>query len=573
MLSMNQTIAHIFSEMADLLELRKENPFRIRAYRRGAHAIETLPDDAVALDEKQLLAIPGIGKGLADHVLEFKRTGKVAEHEKLREKVPAGLLAMMNYPGLGAKRANVLYKKLKIDSLAKLKEAAKAGKIRGVDGFGEKMEANIIANMPFNEDANKRTLVTWARTSAQSIVKHLEKEPYIHNVTLAGSARRWKETVGDLDILCTSNQPEKAIDHFLKLSGVSRTLAKGDTKASVILQSGMQCDFRVVEKDQFGAALLYFTGSKEHNVRLRELAQKKGLTLNEYGLYKESDKAKKKPVASKTEEDIYKALGLQYIPPELREDRGEIEAAQKNKLPKLVTEDDIQGDFHNHTNLTDGAHTIEKMVEAARVRGWNWYYCADHSPSLTITNGLNVDRLHKKMAEIKELNKKSDMRIYCSSEVDILADGRMDYADEILDELDCVVASVHSRFKQPKEEMTARILRAIENPHVDILGHISGRLLNRRGSYEIDFDAILKKAAETQTAIEINGQPERAELSDVHVKKAIEMRIPLAVTTDAHSTNELGHMTLAVAIARRGWAEKKNILNTMSDADMKAWLS
>jgi DNA polymerase (family 10) len=402
----------------------------------------------------------------------------------------------------------------------------------------------------------------------------IEKAPYIKNTTMAGSARRWRETVGDLDFLCTSDQPEKAIAHFLSLPDKMKVLAEGDTKASLVLKNGMQCDFRVVPKESFGAALLYFTGSKEHNVRLRELAQAKGLTLNEYGLYKVSDKEKKKPVASKTEDDIYHALGLPFIPPELREDRGEIEAGLKKKLPTLVSEEDVRGDFHNHTNETDGAHTLEQMVEAARSRGWAWFFSADHSPSLTITNGLNVPRLRKKIERIRALNSRSkDIKIYSGSEVDILADGKMDYTDDVLEELDCVVASVHSRFNQDEDVMTARIVKALENPHVDILGHWSGRLINRRKSYAMNHETILQKARETQTAIEINGQPDRQELSDVYVKRAVELGIPLAVTTDAHATKELDHMTLAVHIARRGWAEPKNIINTMSASDIKAWFN
>lgn len=571
---MNQTIAHIFSEMADLLELSKENPFRIRAYRRGARAIETLPEEAVQLDEKKLLEIPGIGKGLADHILEFKKTGHIADHAKLRKKFPDGLLQIMNYPGLGAKRAGVLYKELRIDSLAKLQSAAKSGKIRMLEGFGEKMEANILSNMSMAEEAGKRTLVTVARRLGENIIAHLQKAAYIKNVEIAGSARRWRETVGDLDFLCTSDQPVKAIRHFLSYPDKMRVLAEGETKASMVLSNNIQCDFRVVPKEAFGAALLYFTGSKEHNVKLREIAQAKKLTLNEYGLYKVSDKEKKKPVASKTEEDIYKALGLPWIPPELREDRGEIEAGFKNKLPKLITQEDVQGDFHNHTIETDGAHTLEQMVNAARERGWAWFFSADHSPSLTITNGLNVTRLRKKMEKIRALNERSkDIRVYSSSEVDILADGKMDYSDDILEELDCVVASVHSRFNQEEDVMTERIVRAIESPHVDILGHISGRLINRRKSYAINYETILQKARATQTAIEINGQPDRAELSDVYVKRAIELGIPLALNTDAHSTQELDHMQLAVQIARRGWAEAKNIINTMSASNIKAWFN
>jgi DNA polymerase (family X) len=351
-------------------------------------------------------------------------------------------------------------------------------------------------------------------------------------------------------------------------------LAEGETKASVILENGFQCDFRVVPKDSLGAALIYFTGSKEHNVRLRELALSKKLTLNEYGLFKLSDTQQKKPVAGKTEQEVYNHLGLQWISPELREDRGEINLALTNKLPHLITEQDVLGDFHNHTTLSDGKNTLDEMVEAARARKWGWFFSADHSPSLTIASGLDVNRLRAKMAHVKLLNKKwKDFRVFCSSEVDILADGRLDYPDAVLAELDCVVASVHSRFKQTEEEMTERICRAIQNPHVDILGHLSGRKILKRESYALNVEAVLDVARKTGTALEINGQPERQELRDIYVKRAIELGISLALNTDAHSIHQLDHMRLAVHIARRGGAEPKHIINTMDEKSISRWLN
>lgn len=570
---LNQSIAQIFNEMADLLEISNANPFRIRAYRRGAHTVETLSEDIGALTREEWLKIPGIGKGLAEHIQEFKNTGKVLEHEKLKTKIPDGVLNLLKFPGLGAKRAQILFSKLKIDSLEKLSEAAKAGRIEKLEGFGEKIQANILTNMDFTQESSKRILITHAFRMADEVIRHLSKAPFIQNIHLTGSARRWKETVGDLDILCTSKRPKETIAEFLRMPGLRRTLAEGSTKASVILAGGTQCDFRVVDEKSLGAALMYFTGSKEHNVRLRELAQSKNLTLNEYGLFKESDKKKEKPVASRTEEEVYKHLGLPWIPPELREDRGEIEAGLKNKLPNLITEENVLGDYHNHTNMSDGAHTLEQMVEAAQKKKWRWFFSADHSPSLTVANGLSVERLRNKIKQVRALNEKNkNFRVFCSSEVDILAEGDMDYPDEVLKELDCVVASVHSRFNQPEDIMTDRICKAIENPHVDILGHISGRLINRRKSYGLNYDRILETARKTQTAVEINGQPDRQELSDVHVKRAVEMGVPLALNTDAHGTNELENMTLAVHIARRGWAEPKHVLNTRSAKEMLDWL-
>jgi DNA polymerase (family 10) len=340
------------------------------------------------------------------------------------------------------------------------------------------------------------------------------------------------------------------------------------------LPSGFQCDFRVVEEKSFGAALLYFTGSKEHNVRLREIAQTKGLTLNEYGLFRQSDKKQTKPIAGKTEEDVYAALGLPWVPPELREDRGEVQAAQKKKLPKLIELKDVRGDFHNHTDESDGDNTLEEMAEAAKGRGWSWFFSADHSPSLTIANGLKPDRLRRKQTAVKALNKKwPRFRVFTSSEVDILSDGKMDYSDDVLASLDCVIASVHSRFKQSEGEMTERIIRALRNPHVDILGHLTGRRINQRESYAVNVDRVLEVALETETAIEINGQPERSELRDIHVKRAIDLGVMLALNTDAHSVQQLDYMEYAVHIARRGWAEPKHLLNCRDEKSVRDWFN
>lgn len=570
----NSPLAELLNEMADLLELKNENVFRIRAFRRAAEVIENYPVDFGAMKREEHLAVDGIGKGIADIVEQYCAKGKVDEHVKLKSAFPEGFLSMLKLQGLGPKRAVFLYENLKIDSLPKLAAAAKAGKLQELKGFGPKLEQNLLKSLSFLEQSpTKRQLLFHARRHAKSLKDLLKSSPAIKNLEIAGSLRRWKETVGDFDFICTSAKPEHAIDAFLKFSKPVRVLASGKTKASVVLSSGTQADFRVVEEESFGAALLYFTGSKEHNVRLRELAQDHGWTLNEYGLFRQSDKKQTKPLAGRTEEEVYRKLGLDWIAPELREDRGEITAAREKKLPKLVEEKDINGDFHNHTTESDGRNSLEEMVEAAQKQGWSWYYCGDHSPSTTIANGLNVDRLRKKQEKVKKLAAElKGFSLFCSSEVDILADGRMDYPDDVLASLDCVVASVHSRFNQPEKEMTDRICRALENRHVDILGHLSGRLINRRDGYAIDLDRIFETARKTQTAIEINGQPERAELRDGHVKRAIEMGIPLVVDTDAHSTGDLEFMKQAIHIARRGWAEPKNILNCLSAKEIQSWL-
>jgi len=374
---------------------------------------------------------------------------------------------------------------------------------------------------------------------------------------------------GDIDILCVARQKTNVISRFTHLPNVTRILAAGETKASVQLISGIQCDLRVIPPESFGAALLYFTGSKEHNVALRELALKKGLTLNEYGIFNKSSRSRQKPLAGKTEEEMYRRLGLDYIPPELRENRGEIDAARKHKLPHLVKEKDICGDFHNHTDMSDGKDSLEEMVEAAYAKGWEWVAIADHSPSLKIANGLSIDRLRSKMKKIKELNKRyKNFYVYIASEVDILSDGRMDYPDNVLKEIDFVVGSIHSGFRQTEEKITERILKAMGNPYVDCIGHLTGRLLNRRPAYAINTEQILAGARRTGTILEINGQPDRQDLTDLTANAARQKNITFATNTDAHSKSQFDYMKIAVTIARRAWLEKKDILNCMSHKDL-----
>lgn len=571
---LNAPLSKLLEDMADLLELSGDNPFRIRAFRRAAETIAVHAVDVGALDRESRLAVPGIGKGIADLIDEFQKTGRSAEFDKLKKKFPLGVLDVMRCGGVGPKRAATLYRELGVDSVAKLSAAARRGAIQGLDGFGQKLQENIVKGLAAAEPGGaRRMLITEARAAAADVAAYLRRSAQIDNLVLAGSARRWRETVGDLDFLCTSVRPERAIAHFCEFPGATRVLASGKTKSSILLANGLQIDFRVVEPASHGAALLYFTGSKAHNVRLRELAIKKGYSLNEYGLFKIGDEQKKRPLAGRTEEEVYRKLGLPFIAPELREDRGEIDAALNGRLPKLVEEADVLGDFHNHTLLSDGAHSLEDMAAAARERGWKYFFSADHSPSLKIASGLPADVLRRKIADVRRLDKASKgMRVFVSSEVDILADGRLDYPPAVLKSLDCVVASVHSRFKQSPEEMTERLCRAVRHPDVHILGHISGRKLNHRESYGLDYETVFEEARRHGTAIEINGQPERQELADHHIKRAIELGVPLALTTDAHSTRELDHMTLAVHIARRGWAEAKHLLNALPAGEVIRWL-
>jgi DNA polymerase (family X) len=492
----NSAFAALLSEMATLLELKQDNVFRIRAYQRAAHVIAGLASDVAAMPRQELLQISGIGQGIAGLAEEFAKTGRVKEHEALRKKFPAGLLALLQVPCLGPKRARLLFDKLKIDSPAKLKIAATAGRLRDLEGFGAKTEENILKGLSY-ADSGKRMLYWEARILADSLLEQLRGAQGVIDVQPAGSLRRGKETVGDLDLLCSSHRPKEVIARFTKLPAVVRVLAAGHTKASVILNSGTQCDLRVVEPSSYGAALQYFTGSKEHNVALRERALRMGYTINEYGLYRLSDRSQAKPLAGRTEEEIYRKLGLQYIPPELRENRGEIQAAEKKKLPRLIEEKDIKGCFHNHTTESDGSDDLEDMVAAAAKRGWEWYAVADHSPSLKIASGLEPERLRRKMEKVRAMNKKGGLRVLCSSEVDILVDGRMDYEDELLKKLDVVVGSIHSGFKQTEEQLTGRLLKAMENPHVDCIGHLTGRLLGKRDAYALNLDKVIDGAART----------------------------------------------------------------------------
>lgn len=568
----NASIAKFLNDMADLLELSGDNPFRIRAFRRAADTVAFNSEEMSALTREQRMELPNVGKGVADVIDELEKTGTAVEFRKLTKKFPATILEVMHCGGLGPKRAATLYRELGVDSIAKLEAAVKKGVLRSLAGFGEKLEANIAKNLTLVRGGPQRLLVTRARAIAADMATYLSQARAIRQLQLAGSARRWKETVGDLDFLCTSPRPTEAIRHFCGFPGIEKILAQGETKASVLLASGLQVDFRVVAPESYGAALVYFTGSKAHNVRLRELALKKGLSLNEYGFTRVGAEKKMKPVAGRTEEEVYAKLGMAWIPPELREDHGEIDAALKKTLPTLVEESDVLGDFHNHTVLSDGVHTLEQMVNAARQRGWKYFFSGDHSPSLTIAHGLPPAVLKKKIAAIRKLDGQGGIRVFASSEVDILADGKLDYPDDVLDSLDCVVASVHSRFKQAPEEMTERLCRAIRHPRTHIVGHLSGRKLGVRDSYGLDYEAVLAEAKKTQTALEINGQPERQELADVYVRRAIELGVPLALNTDAHSTQELEHMTLAVHIARRGWAEPRHLLNCRPAEEVLRWL-
>ncbi len=558
----NSEIAQVFKKIADILEINNENPFRIRAYRRAAQNVENLTEDLSVLVAQERLNVPGVGQDLAGKIKEMVNTGSLEYFEKIKKTIPAGLFEMMDIPGLGPKTVRSLYDKLKIDSIRKLERAARNHKIRGLFGFKEKTEENILRGIELIKQGRARMFLFTAMNIAEKIVGSLKKLKVVKNIAVAGSLRRREETVGDIDILVTSTHPEKVIAVFTSLADVEETLAKGPTKASIYTKGRVQVDLRVVSPDSFGAALCYFTGSKAHNIRIRDLAKKSGLKINEYGVFNERTDKK---IAGKTEKDIYKALKLPFIAPEIRQDTGEIEAAKIHNLPRLVRPEDIKADLHVHSNWSDGAHPIEGIAKAAQAQGHRYMVISDHSQSLGIARGLTPLRLKKQIAEIKTLNKKfKNFRILCGAEVDIKSDGRLDFDNEMLKKLDVVLAAIHSGFKQSKEQLTQRLIKAMQNKYVNIIVHPFGRLISERAAYELDFEEILKVAKKTNTALEINCYFKRLDLDFKYVRRAKETGVLLAIGTDSHILEQLKMIELGVSVARRGWLQKKDLLNSLS---------
>lgn len=557
----NQEIADIFNEIADLLEIKGENPFRIRAYRRAGQNLEGLTKDVAALSREELLEIPGIGHDLAEKIEEYIKTEKVKSLEDIKKKVPEGLAALLSVPGLGPKTAKLLYEKLKIKNVDELEKLAREHKLSGLPGIKEKTEENILRGIEMLKRGKERQPLGRVLPVAYEIIEHLGKATHVEKINIAGSLRRMKDTVKDIDILATSKNPHAVMKAFVHLPQVKEILMEGPTKSSIVMREGLQVDLRVVEDESYGAALAYFTGSKEHNIRLREMAVKKGLKINEYGIFREKDNKK---LGGKDEEDIYRILGLQYVFPELREDRGEIEVALKNLLPKLIELKDIKGDLHVHTRQSDGSHTLEELIDAARERGYEYIAITDHSKGLGIARGLSEERLLEEKREVDALNKKlRGFKLLMGIEVDIKSDGRMDFDDDILSKMDIVVASIHSGFRQPEEQLTRRIVSAMKNPYVSIIAHPTGRLIGERDAYEIDMEQVLNMASETGTALEINAYPLRLDLSDVYVKQAKELGVKFAISTDTHVITQFDFMHYGVSIARRGWLEKKDVLNAL----------
>jgi DNA polymerase (family 10) len=559
----NQEFAKIFFEMTDLLELGEENPFRVRAYQKAAQNIESLTENIESIYKKGGLSalenIPGIGRGIAEHIEELIKTGKLKPHEQLLKKFPKSLVDLMSIPGIGPKTVILLRKKLKIDSIKKLEEAAKNGRLEKVPGIRAKKIQNILSGIELKKRNIGRFSIGTALPYAEAIVASLKKLKEVDSIVPCGSLRRAKETIGDIDILVTSKKPEKVMDAFVKLPQAEKILVKGGTKTSVILKNGMQADIRVVDPESFGAAVYYFTGSKQHNIQIREMAAKKGLKINEYGIYRGN-----KRIGGSQENDVFKVLGLSYIPPEIREAEGEIEAAKKGEIPALVELKDIKGDLHLHTKATDGSNTIEEMAETGKKMGYEYIAITDHTKSTRVAGGLTEKEALAHLKKIDLANKKmSGIKIIRGMEVDILPDGTMDYSDRVLKEIDIVFASVHSNFKMSRHEMTKRIITAMKNKYVTVLSHPTGRLIGEREPYEVDLEQVLKAAKDTGTFIELNAYPARLDLDDIHCRKAKEMGIMIAITTDSHSISQFDNIRYGVLTARRGWLEKKDILNAL----------
>ncbi|MEJ6949745.1 DNA polymerase/3'-5' exonuclease PolX [Natronospora cellulosivora (SeqCode)] len=557
-------MSDIFNKMADFLEIKGANVFRVRAYRNAAININNLSknlNDMLAEGE-ELQDIKGIGKDLASKIKEIIETGSLKELEDLQNEFPSSLMEILKLPGLGPKRVKILYQDLKITSIDELENAAKKEKIRKLSGFGEKTEEKILKAIKEAKENNfgERFLLSTAKEIIEKIIAYLEEDNAVEKITVAGSYRRYKETIGDLDILVISKENRRVIKRFIEYSDVKEVLSRGETKSSIILYSGMQVDLRVLDQESFGAALLYFTGSKEHNVALRRIAQEKGLKINEYGVYK-----KKEKLAGETEESVYSQLDMPFIIPELRQNKGEIEAAQEGKLPEVLQLNDIKSDLHMHTDASDGRNTLREMLESARELGYEYIAISDHSKRVSVANGLDEERLERQIEKIdKIIEEYNDIRILKAIEVDILKDGSLDLPDRILEKLDIRVCSTHFHRNLSRKEQTVRILRAMENPYFNILAHPSGRLLGERNEIDVDMDEVMKAAKENGCYLEINANPRRLDLSAKYARLAKEMSLKLVISTDAHSQNELKNMSYGVAQARRAFLEKDDILNTLN---------
>lgn len=561
-------VAAILDEIGTLLELQGENSFRCNAYHNGARAIEQLTTNLTdVVNAGKLSEVPGIGSTLQEKITTLVQTGALPFYDDLKKKIPAGVVEMLRIPGVGPKKVKAMWETLHVDTLEKLKTACETDQVAKLKGFGAKTQQKILEGLAFVGQTEDRVRIDQALPMALKLMEGLKDLPGVEKIELGGSLRRRKETIKDIDILIASDDAEPIMDRFVTLPGVVNIVGRGPTKASVMVAAGagtgkvtMNADLRVVSPAQFPYALHYFTGNKDHNIAMRSRAIAQGLKLNEYELA-----GAKKKVVCKSEEDVFKALGLDWIPPEMREHTGEVEAAEKHEVPNLVEVKDIQGVFHCHTTWSDGNASLEEMAAAAQAEGLHYLGIGDHSQSLNIANGLTPERVKKQQKEIDKLNEGfKNFRLFKGTEVDILQDGTLDFPDEVLATFDYVVASVHMWTNQTQEEMTARIIRALSNPYVTMLGHATGRLLLRRDSYKVDLDAVLQAAAKYKKLIEINAHPQRLDIDWVHCKRAKELGVKLVINPDAHATTEIGLFRYGVDVARRGWLEKKDVFNTQT---------
>ncbi|MDD4900148.1 MAG: DNA polymerase/3'-5' exonuclease PolX [Candidatus Omnitrophica bacterium] len=564
----NLELAATFRDIANILEIKGENVFRIRAYSRAAQNIESLSEDINDyIRDGRLSEIPGIGHDLSERIEEYASTGKIKIYEGLKKSIPEGLIALLSIPSVGPKTAKLLYEKLKIKNIAGLEKAISANKLQGLFGIKEKTVENIKKGIEIFKRGKERMTLAQAAYLADTFVATLKKLPEVKMISPAGSLRRQKETVRDIDILVVSKQPEKVMKTFITGPNVRDVLAHGPTKASVRTKEDVQLDCRVVEEKSFGAALVYFTGSKNFNIKIRQLAIRKKLKVNEYGIFSATKRGRKgaKFVCGRTEEEVFKTLGMSFVPPEMRENNGEIELALKNKLPQLIEQKDIRGDLHAHSTWSDGGNKIIEMAQAAKKLGYSYIAITDHSQSLKVANGLSIADLKRKKKEIEQVNKTlKNFRVLFGTEVDIDAQGNIDYPDQVLADFDVVVAAIHTGFKQSSQQLTKRIVRACQNKYVHIIAHPTGRLWGTREPYNISLEEILKVAKETNTHLEINAFPNRLDLNDVECRRAKEVGVKMSIDTDSHETAQLSAMRFGLAVARRGWLERGDVINTLT---------
>ena len=571
-------IVEVLERIGTMMEIKGENPFKVRAYFSGARTLQTMEEDLeTVIGEERLGDVPGIGKALTEKIETLFATGELEFYDKLLASVPPGLLDLLDIPGLGGKKIKALHEQLEIDSIESLTEACNEGKVAGLKGFGEKTQEKILSGIKNREAYSARHLWWQARKVADRILPGLEELPQVERVEAAGSLRRGMETVGDLDFLVASSDPAPIMDWFTSMEGIAEVTAHGDTKSSVRFEDGMQADLRVVPGEQFFFALHHFTGSKDHNVRMRQKALSLGLSLSEWGLRPEEEKdssRKAGPVEAHCEEDIFKALGLQYVPPALREGMGEVEAAERNELPELLEYSDLKGCFHNHTTASDGRNTLDEMTAEADARGWEYLGIADHSKSSFQANGLDEERLAKQIESIRLLNESGKYRchVFAGSEVDVLSGGKLDFEDSVLDSLDYVVASVHNGLTQDEETMTARIITALEHPRVTMFGHLSTRLLLRREPSQMNVAKIIDAAIANGKILELNSNPMRLDMDWRHWRRAADKGLLCCINPDAHALHQFDYQLAGVHAARKGWLTTQNVLNTRTLPEIKEYL-